>query len=264
MAFNINEFKSVVNKHGGPARKNLYVIDILGSNQGNDGMSLRDLRFFSQSATVPGLNYGVADYYPNGFGLKQTIPVSVNQDQFNVVFMCDSDHNLLRFFHQWMQSIINYNYSNGAFSQVDGKLPYEIGYKKDFATTVVIRHYSIDSERYYEYTLYDVFPTQVSGVDLSWSDNNSYATVTVNFAYSNMIMTGSRAGTPTERFARGTGLLDVINSIGSTGQTINQSNLPTSIQDAINRFTSFSGTVNRIGGAVSQIRSGLSSLRNIF
>lgn len=264
MSFNINEFKSTMNKYGGLARKNLYVVEIASGNNGNTGMSTRDIRFFCQSATIPGLNYNVSDYYPNGFGVKQSIPVSMNYDQFNVVFMCDSDHRLLSFFHQWMQSIINYNYANGPFSQVNGQLPYEIGYKKDFATTVSIKHYSTDSGKYYEYELFDVFPTQVSGLDVAWGDNDSYATVTVNFAYSNMRMNSTRQGTPTERFARGTGYLDFINAVGSAGQRINQLSLPRSIQDAVNTFTEFGRGISAVNNAFSQIESGISNLRNIF
>lgn len=265
MPFNINEFKSTMNKYGGPARKNLFIVEITNGPVGNDGMPLRDIRFFCQTASIPGLNYSVTDYYPNGFGVKQSIPTAVQLDQFNAVFMLDSDHMVLRFFHQWMQSVINYNYADGPFSQLGNQLPFEVGYKKDFACNIVIKHYSTDDEsRYYEYTLYDAFPTQVSGVDVSWADNDSFASATVNFAYSHMSMSGTRAGSPTERFSRGTGYLDFINRLGSSGQLINQGNLPTTIQDAVNSFTRINGTLARVNNAFSQIQSGLRNLRNIL
>lgn len=265
MPFNINEFKSAMNRYGGPARKNLFVVEIAGIPSVNTGINVNDIRFFCQNATVPGLNYSVADYYPNGFGVKQTIPLSVQLDQFNAVFMLDSDHMVLKFFHQWMQSVINYNNSNGSFSQINNQLPYEIGYKKDFATTITVKHYSTDSQDYYyEYVLADAFPTQVSGIDVAWADNDSYATVTVNFAYSHIVMSGSKTGSVTERFARGTGTLEMINSIGASGQFINQVNLPRNIQDAINEFTSFNTSISRFNTGVSQIRSGLNNIGSIF
>ncbi len=268
MPFNVNEFKSTMNKYGGPARKNLYVVEILNGPVQSDGMEMRDLRFFCQTATTPGLNYSVVDYYPNAFGVKQSIPTAVQPDQFNAVFMLDSDHMVLRFFHQWMQSVINYNYSDGPFSQVNGQLPYEVGYKKDFACNISIKHYSTDgtdeNQKFYEYILYDAFPTQVSGVDVAWADNDSFATATVNFAYAHMAVTSSRVGTPTERFARGTGFVDYINTLGSTGQVIGQGSLPNSVQDAINAFTKLGNIKNNINNSVSQIKSGLSGLRNIF
>jgi hypothetical protein len=268
MPFNINEFKSTMYKYGGPARKNLYVVEIANGPVQSDGMTARDLRFFCQTATVPGFNYAVADYFPNGFGVRQSIPISVNQDPFNAVFMLDSDHMVLRFFHQWMQSIINYNYADGPFSQLGNQLPYEVGYKKDFACNIIIKQYSTNStaedNAYYEYVLYDAFPTQISGVDMAWSDNDSYATATVNFAYSHMSVSAMKAGNPTERFGRGTGYLNYINTLGASGQLINQSSLPTSIQDAINRFTRFGNFTNRLNNSFSQIRSGLNDIRNLF
>jgi hypothetical protein len=265
MPFNINEFKSTLNKYGGPARKNLYVVEIASAPAGNDGMSVRDLRFFCQVAQVPGLNFSVADYYPNGFGTRQSIPTAMVPDTFNAVFMLDSDHNVLRFFHQWMQSVINYNYADGAFSQVDNQLPYEVGYKSEFATQITIKHYSTDSQDvFYEYILADAFPTQISGVDVSWGDNDSYATVTVNFAYAHMFMNGVRRGTPTERYARGTGLLDLINRVGTSGQVIRQGTLPTSIQDAVNSFTRVRSGIQNFNTSVSQIKTGINDIRNIF
>lgn len=263
--FNINEFKSTIDKYGGPARSSLFVVEIIKAPNENDGMSTSDLRFFCQTASTPGINFGVQDYTPNGFGLRQTIPMSVNPDQFNAVFMLDSDHMVLRFFHQWMQNVINYNYEDGAFSQVDNKLPYEIGYKEDFVATIVIKHYSTDSENsYYEYVLRDAFPTQISGVDTAWGDSDAFSTATVNFAYSHMSMTGIKRGSPTDRFARGTGYLDLINRVGTTGQVINQNSLPGSIQDAINSFTSINSGISGLKTGFSQIKSGLKSLRNIF
>lgn len=269
MSFNINEFKSTMNKYGGPAKKNLFVVEIANGPVQSDGMTARDLRFFCQTASVPGLNLTVADYYPNGFGAKQSIPVSITQDQFNAVFMLDSDHMVLRFFHQWVQQVLNYNYAQGAFSQVGNQLPYEVGYKNDFACNIVIKHYSTNSDGtggYYEYTLHDAFPTQVSGVDVSWADNDSFATSTINFAYSHMSVDAAKIGTPTERFARGTGYLTFINRLGTSGQFISQGqgSLPNSIQDAVNAFTSFGNIRNQINGAFSQIKSGLNNLRNIF
>lgn len=258
MPFNINEFKSTMNKYGGPARKNLYVFEIANGPGRNDGMQVSDLRFFCQTVTIPGLNYQVTDYFPNTFGVRQTVPTAVSPDPLNAAFMLDSDHMVIRFFHQWMQKVINYNYADGAFSSVNGQLPYEIGYKEDYASTITIKHFSTDSQSYhYEYTFYDAFPTQVSGVDVAWSDNDSYATSTINFAYSNMKVSGANTATPTERFARGTGYLGLLNRYGIPGQFIAQTGIAQNIQDALNLYTNVSTRVDDVNTGFGQIRSGL-------
>jgi hypothetical protein len=247
MAFNISEFKTVINRYGGPARKNLFEVslNVLDARTGRS-----DHTFFCKSVTVPGINLTVQDYRPNGFGLMQTIPTAISPDQLNCVFILDSQHIMLSFFHRWIQKVVNYDVSGGIFSQVDDQLPYEFGYKDEYVTRMTIRHYSTDYNGFYEYTFEDVFPTQVSGTDLSWEDNDSYSTVTINFAYSSMKVDGTRVGSPTDRFARGTGLVDFINRLGNSGQFINQNSLPTTVQTAIDNFT--------------QIRSSVSILRSLF
>ncbi len=265
MPFNINEFKSTMNKYGGAARKNLFIVEIANAPDFNDGMSLRDLRFFCQTVQAPGVNITVADNFPNGFGLRQSIPTQMIPAPVNAVFMLDSDHQVVRFFHQWMQSIINFDTSNGIDKTVNGQLPYEVGYVRDISTRITIKSYSTDSQdSYYEYILEDAYPTEIAGETLSWADNNSYATATVNFTYSRMTVSGFKQGKYTERDTRGTGYLDLINRIGTTGQVINQGSLPTSIQDAINSFTRFNTGLNNVNNAFSQIKTGLNTIGNIF
>jgi hypothetical protein len=264
MPFNINEFKSTMNKYGGPARKNLFVVEIMNVPPFNNGMSLRDLRFFCQTAQAPGVNVAVTDNFPNGFGVRQSIPTQMTHSPFNAVFMLDSDHQVLRFFHQWLQSVINFDYTRGGYNSVNDQLPYEVGYVKDISTRIVIRSYSTDSNGYYEYVLEDAFPTEISGETLSWSDTDSYATATVNFAYSHLSVSGFKPGTYSERNNRGNGFLELINRIGTAGQLINQGNLPTSVQDAINSFTNFNTKLINVNNSLSQIKTGLSNIGNIF
>jgi hypothetical protein len=71
----------------------------------------------------------------------------------------------------------------------------------------------------------------------------------VNFSYSTMKFDGTKAGEPTDRFARGTGLVDYINRLGTSGQVINQSTLPRSIQEAIDSFVA----IRNIGATLRSI-----------
>lgn len=246
MPFNINEFKSTMNRYGGPARKNLFEVSL---NVLDAQTSRSDHVFFCQTVNAPGINLAVQDYKPNGFGLTQTVPTSIQQDQLNCVFLLDSQHVMLSLFHRWMQKVVNYDVSGGIFSQVDDQLPYEFGYRDEYVTRMSIRHYSTDFSGYYEYLFEDVFPTQVSGAELAWADD-SYSTCTVNFAYSSMKVDATRVGSPTDRYARGTGLVDYLNRIGNSGQLINQNSLPNTIQTAIDSYT--------------RIRSSVSILRSLF
>jgi hypothetical protein len=250
MSFNISEFKSRIDRYGGIARKNLFVADIVFNGRNTSiavpNFTQSDLRFFCKSATIPGLNVVVQDYRPNGFGLPHSVPTALQPDQVNLVFMMDSQHKVLNFFHQWMQKVVNYDISRGMFSEVNGQLPYEMGYRNDYVSTITLALYSNDTNNFYEYTLLNAFPTQISPIDVAWDDNDSYSTMTVNFAYSGMTVTGAVEGSPSTRVARGNGLLEFINSVGATSQLINQGSLPRSVQDAIDSFTSVKNAFNTI------------------
>ncbi len=264
MPFNINEFKGTMNKYGGAARKNLFVVEIANAPVIR-GIALRDLTFFCQAVQAPGINVSVTDNYPNGFGIRQSIPVQMVPTPVNAIFMLDSDHQVISFFHQWMQSVINFDTTRGGYLSVNDQLPYELGYIRDISTRITIKNYSTDSQDiYYEYVLEDAFPTEVSGETLSWSDNDSYATATVNFAYSRVSVSGFKKGTYTQRDTRGTGYLELINRIGTSGQLINQGRLPTSIQDAVNALTRFNTGLNNFNNGFSQIKTGLNTIGNIF
>lgn len=247
MPFSISNFKSIFNgQYGGPARANLFEVELFGPD--SRYMPKRDLMMFCRTASIPTLNLNTVEYRPDGFGRPQSMPVSVSNETVDCVFMLDSNHRVISFFHEWMQKVVNYSTRGGNFSEVDGQLPYEFGYKREYQMDMIIRHYSTDNTggNFYETRLGGVFPTQLGAVNLSWDDNDSYSTMAVNFSYSNISFSGERTGIPTERFSRGTGFLDFINFIGTRGQVINQTVLPRSIQDAINQFTRVRNSVNTL------------------
>lgn len=244
MAFNISEFKTNMDRYGGPSRNNLFVVEIYKDIPGIN-MTARDLRFFCKSVNLPGVDITTQDYKPNGFGLSRSIPIGINQSPVNAVFMLDSRHQVLSFFHRWAQQVVNYDSSGGILSSVNNQTPYEVGYANEISANMIIRHYSADNPfTYYEYRLNKVYPTQISDLNVSWEDNDSYSIATVNFTYSGFSYTGSQQGTPVERNSRGVGFVDTLNSVGASYQAITAENFPISVQDALDRFTSFGNTVS--------------------
>ena len=281
MVFNINEFKSVMDKYSGPAKNNLFVVNLNPSygqtTSGGRGlkkadyMPFRDLKFFCREINMPPVNINVFAHQSNSIGIAQNMPINLTTPSINATFMLDSEHRVISFFHSWMQEIINYDTIGGRLSTVNGDhMPYEIGYKDDYACVMEIDHYKttakgvydegrpeqLDTEIYH-YRLEGVYPTEVSGRILSWAPDDSIATVGVNFTASKFSFTGSTAGTPNSDLSRGAGVLEVLKSVGYTGQTVQQNNLPTSIQDIINTYT----TVRNDFGA---IKNTFAAFKNIF
>lgn len=197
MPFNINTFKSKIDQFGGLARSNVFEVEFVAMrangfpNVIQNGTSLAglDLKFFCQTVTFPGLNVEVFDYRPNNNDMARSMPRVIGHTDLECVFMVDDQHKIVEFFHTWMRVIANY--TDDPFGS---QLPYELGYKSDYATSMVIRMYSKSpvnnqvGNTYYECRLMDVYPIQVGAITLEWAMNDSYVTLPISFSYSKYIM----------------------------------------------------------------------------
>lgn len=248
MVFRINQFKSQLDWFGGPARGSLFEVQITRPANVKSRASSRDLIFFCKNASIPGIIFNSAQN-DQVAQFRKMQPMSVNTEPVQAIFMLDSDHQILSFFHSWAQNIVNYGTSSGSFAEVNGKLPFEIGYKDDYACRIIIRQYSTNydvSGQFYEVILDNAFPMAIGDVDLAWENNDAFSVLPVSFQYDRIQFTGEKIGSPTARFGRGNGLLGLINKLGSVGQLIGQDLVPQSIQDAVNRYTVLNNRVDRI------------------
>lgn len=278
MAFNISDFKSTIDSFGGVARSSLFEVRVSnkptpqeqepGRGTGAEGQELeevtvrarrktplfteRELSFFCKSASIPGITYNTATFDAVA-QLPRQFPIAMANTPFSAVFMVDSDHQVLTYFHRWMQSVLNYNAENPFAQTEDGKLPFEVGYKDNYAKLLEIRHYSTESsiEKYYRVRLNNAFPVAVGDLELAWENNDSYLTLPVTFAYDNIFYDAAKTGTPSSRFSRGRNLLDTLGAIAGFGNVVKEtfrSGKPTSIQDAINKLTRVRNSFDNISG----------------
>lgn len=241
MSFNISQFKSNIDRYGGPAHTSLFEVQIIPPAVSiKSGLTPRELTFFCKTANVPGITVRTETLEQIG-QMPRQFPVGMDNQQFNTIFMLDSDHQVVSYFHSWIQSVVNYGSKGGSFAEVDGQLPFEMGYKDEYSCRMIIKYYSTRGkiETYYETILDGCYPTIIGDIDLAWENNDSYGTLPVAFAYDRIAFSGEKVGVvgTLERFGRGSGLLSLLESVGSIGQTIEQGFRPTGIQDAINRFT---------------------------
>ena len=277
MVFNINNFKSVMDKYGGPAKNNLFVVGLYWQAKATNNdpgrkveyMPPGDIRFFCNNVITPPVNINVFAHQSNSIGIAQNMPINLSTPSISASFMVDSEHRVVSFFHSWMQEIINYDTTGGLLSSINSNhMPYEIGYKDEYTCIMEIDHYRTNTQAIkdgdgsaevaiYQYRLEGVYPTEVSGRTLSWGPDDNIATIGVNFTASKFSFTGSTSGTLNSDLSRGAGVIEVLNSVGYRGQTVQQNNLPTSIQDIINTYT----TVRNDFGS---IRNTFRTLNNLF
>jgi hypothetical protein len=252
MSFNISQFKAELDSRGGPSRGSLFEVTVTPVHRNTvAGMDARSLRFFCQSATVPNINLQTQEYAPVASN-PIFYPTAISASQFNAIFMMDSEHKVLQFFHQWMQAVMNYGTKGGKFSSVGNKLPFEMGYMKDYGARISIKHYTTDSDnnRYYETILDGAYPTGMGETNLSWSDNDNFLTLPIKFAFERIEFSGELEGNPLGLYGRGNGLLSTLGALagfaGTVQQTVKQGTKFNSVQDAINRIYRVDNSLNKL------------------
>jgi hypothetical protein len=253
MAFNISQFKSTIDKYGGPAKSSLFEVIITKANEANSTLSGRDVTFFCTNVNMPGISINTQQFTAVG-QMPINFPNTMENQPISAVFMVDSDHQVLTFFHNWIQKVLNYSTAEGSYAAIgEGsgnlQLPYELGYKDEYACTMVIKHYSVDSagSKYYEVTLENVFPYSIGDIQLGWETNDQYTTVPIAFAYDRIYFSGDRTGKQTRRTGRG--ILETLGDLAGFADTVRQTlnqGKPQSIQDAVNRLNRVRNSASRL------------------
>ena len=258
MSFNISRFKSTFDKYGGPARPSLFEVIITKAPESNSKIEpLREFSFFCKNVNFPGINIETQQMTAVGQMARQ-FPATMTNAPINAVFMVDSNHQILSFFHNWIQRVLNYSTAGGMYGAIDvggdkfdGLLPYEVGYKDEYSCRMIIRHYSTESagDKYYEVTLDKVYPYQIADLDLGWELNDQFLTLPVQFAYDKIQFSGDKTGRPSRRLTGGLleTLSDLAGLVDVAQQTINQGR-PRSIQDAVNRLNRVRNSYDNLSG----------------
>ena len=250
MAFNIADFSSKINEHG-VAKNNLFFATITtppgiaGVMKGNKIVESGDLKFFCRSVTLPEFDIATTDYQPSGFGSPTRRPQGMNFPILPAVFMVDSNFGVMKFFHRWAQSIVQYDRSQGSNGSVNNTLPFEMGYKSEYATTMTVHVYSYASESIkYKYEFRGLYPTNVGSVSEAWENNAEVMTLPVGFTYDSLTVSGATSPVVLDRESGVNGLLSWFSTINTVAQAIKGIKRPRNIQDAINEITNISTIVN--------------------
>lgn len=259
MPFKISDFKTTLDKYGGLARTSLFEvrIDQFPVETGS-GLTERDIRLFCSSVNFPGINIENGQFSAVA-QLTTQFPLEMTSAPITANFMVDSDHQVLQFFHNWIQRVLNFSTKDGSFAAIDGEfagggqMPFEMGYKDDYACRVTIRHYSTESfsndDKYYEVVLENVYPYSIGDLALDWDSQNSFLTMPVTFAYDRIWYSGDKTGKPSRR--TNGGFLETLSNLAGVVDVLKQTKdagRPTSIQDAVNRLTRVRNSWDRLTG----------------
>lgn len=179
MAFNINQFRAVVN-YKGVAKTNLFEAMIIppAGISGGDILTLE-----CESVSIPDLGVGVQKIMPHGHGHGVQRPSTSDFTNISCNFIVDGEFNAKNFFYAWMQKIVNYDNSNYN-TKVGGLYPYEFGFMNDYSGAIELKVFPDNKkENYYEYRFGNAFPTNIGSIEVAWSNDAQYMILPVSFAY---------------------------------------------------------------------------------
>ena len=168
MPNNLNNFIANIETQG-VARQNKYRVEISGpANQGLDTEAAAlDLR--CESITFPGTNVrSVPDTLRYGPAREQG--QGMTYGPFTATFICSPDLREKIYFEWWQQRIINH-------------LTWEAKYYDDYKGELRIIQLDDQNRDTYDILVTEAYPKTISPQDVSWSSNDSYQTVAIEFTY---------------------------------------------------------------------------------
>lgn len=125
-----------------------------------------------------------------GFGPVENVAYGVNVGDFTLQFIVDKRGTIVDFFEAWMNRIVNRDSFGGANMNNalrDGKRPYEVAYKDTYVCpSVNVFVYDRSQNTVMEYNIYDVFPTGIQSMNLSWGEENSLMKLNVTFSFTDL------------------------------------------------------------------------------
>jgi hypothetical protein len=124
-----------------------------------------------------------------GFGPVENVAYGVNVGDFTLQFIVDKKAHVVGFFEAWLNRIVNRTSYGGADmnTTTDGRTPYEIAYKDTYAcSSVNVFMYDRSQNNVLEYNIYDVFPTGIQSMNMSWSEENTLMKLNVTFSFTDL------------------------------------------------------------------------------
>ena len=170
---NLNIFISHITKRK-VARQNRFRVEVWGpgaqTGYRDQGRYISpSLDLMCESISFPGTNVrSVPDTLRYGPAREQG--QGMTYGPFTATFICSPDLREKVFFESWQQAIVNHK-------------TWEVKYYDTYKGHLKIFQLDEDNNDTYSITVREAYPKTISPQDLSWSSNDSYQTVAVEFTY---------------------------------------------------------------------------------
>jgi hypothetical protein len=163
---NINEFKSRL--RGGGARANQFKVTLPFPGYASVGGETSDLAFLCSATALPGQTVGQVAIPFRGRVLN--IAGDRTFEPWTITVLNDTDFKLYRAFERWMNGINNMTDNEG------------IANPADYQVDGFIDHLDRNGSTLKSYTYRGLFPTELQGIGLDYSTNDTIEKFDVTFA----------------------------------------------------------------------------------
>jgi hypothetical protein len=124
-----------------------------------------------------------------GFGPVENVAYGVNVGDFTLQFIVDKEALIVEYFEEWLNLIVNRDSFGGANmnNNINGRKPYEIAYKDTYSCpNVNVFVYDRSQNQVMTYNIYDVFPTGIQSMNMSWSEENTLMKLNITFSFTDL------------------------------------------------------------------------------
>lgn len=170
MAFSVQEMKSSLSKNGFLKASNYEMV--VSPPTGGGAL----LRIRAESVSLPGSSFASVDgYKPFATGRTYQIPHTFTPQEISVTHLIDANSNVLKTLIDWSSFVVDFKGEGGG--------PFTAGYFKDYVVDGSIFLYSNDGKRQKTITLFQMYPSSIDQVQMSWASSDELARVNVNYNF---------------------------------------------------------------------------------
>ena len=183
MAHSLTDFKSKL--VGGGARPNLFEVEMTKGSLPSGIAQLDDdvFKYLCKAANLPASNVASVDVPFRG----RTFKVAGDRtfDNWTITIINDIDFKIRRTMEEWAQFVANYQEASGATDPADymasatvkhlGRKKSNIGYGQNNSKGTGLEDIA-------KYTFQDIYPVNISAIDLSYDTTDTIEEFTVEFA----------------------------------------------------------------------------------
>lgn len=161
-------------------RPNMFLCDFEFPSSGivNVGSNIELVNIMCKSAALPASNLGVIEVPFRG----RTVKIAGDRtfDTWTATFINDKDFLIRQFMEKWMEGINSHD-GNTAQAISPGGITNNTNYTGNIIVKQLERNNQPEARAIRQYKLWNVFPTNISQIDLAYDSNDQIEDFTVEF-----------------------------------------------------------------------------------